>query len=235
MQRLMRKIIAGTSLGLMLGGVALPGAEAQRPVVYPAKGQSPEQQQKDQTECDVWAKQTTRRDPRRVAAAPPPASGSTVGGGQRLGGAARGAAGGRLIGAIAGTRARARAAGAVVGNHGRRPSPPASSEPSRSRRPKPRSSRRSTPTTERSGRAWRVAAMPSSKRARARHRVGLAVGIGLLLATTPTMAGDFDGSRLLICAPVQAFDCAPGEECAKGLPEEIGAPRSCGSTSRTRP
>ena len=66
--------------------------------------------------------------------------------------------------------------------------------------------------------------MPSSKRARARHRVGLAVGIGLFLAATPTMAGDFDGSRLLICAPVQAFDCAPGEECAKGLPEEIGAP-----------
>ena len=115
MQRLMRRIIAGTSLGLTLGGLAPRGAEAQRPVVYPAKGQSPEQQQKDQTECDVWAKQTTGVDPAAVAAAPPPASGSTVGGGQRLGGAARGAAGGALIGAIAGDAGTGAAAGAVVG------------------------------------------------------------------------------------------------------------------------
>jgi len=115
MQRLMRRIIVGASLGLMLGGLAPPGAEAQRPVVYPAKGQSPEQQQKDQTECDVWAKQTTGVDPAAVTAAPPPASGSTVGGGQRLGGAARGAAGGALIGAIAVDAGTGAAAGAVVG------------------------------------------------------------------------------------------------------------------------
>lgn len=43
-------------------------------------------------------------------------------------------------------------------------------------------------------------------------------------AAVPTLAGDFDGSRLLICAPVQAFDCAPGEDCAKGIPDDIGAP-----------
>ena len=67
--------------------------------------------------------------------------------------------------------------------------------------------------------------MPSSDRARMRRWLGLAVGIGVLgLGAAPTMAGDYDGSKLLICAPVQAFDCAPGEDCAKGLPEEIGAP-----------
>jgi hypothetical protein len=34
----------------------------------------------------------------------------------------------------------------------------------------------------------------------------------------------FDGSKLLICAPVVAMDCAVGEECVKGPPLDIGAP-----------
>lgn len=67
--------------------------------------------------------------------------------------------------------------------------------------------------------------MPSSDRAQGVRRLGFVVGISLIaLGAAPTMAGDFDGSRVLICAPVQAFDCAAGEECGKGLPEEIGAP-----------
>ena len=37
-------------------------------------------------------------------------------------------------------------------------------------------------------------------------------------------AADFDGSKLLICAPVEAIDCAAGEECTKGRPDDIGAP-----------
>jgi hypothetical protein len=37
-------------------------------------------------------------------------------------------------------------------------------------------------------------------------------------------AGDFDGSKLLICAPVEAMDCGPGEGCAKERPEDVGAP-----------
>ena len=49
-------------------------------------------------------------------------------------------------------------------------------------------------------------------------------GIGISLVAAPALAGDFDGSKVLICAPVQAFDCAAGEDCARGLPEEIGAP-----------
>jgi hypothetical protein len=55
--------------------------------------------------------------------------------------------------------------------------------------------------------------------------IGIVVGIGVIwLAGVPALASDFDGSRVLICAPVQAFDCAAGEDCGKGLPEEIGAP-----------
>jgi hypothetical protein len=102
-------------LGLALGCLAPTGAEAQRPIVYPAKGQTPQQQTQDQAECDIWAKQSTGIDPVAVAQAPAPAQGPAVGGGQRLGGAARGAAGGAMIGAIAGDAGKGAAAGAVVG------------------------------------------------------------------------------------------------------------------------
>jgi hypothetical protein len=38
-------------------------------------------------------------------------------------------------------------------------------------------------------------------------------------------AADFDGSRLLICAPVEAKACAATEVCTNGTPGELGAPR----------
>jgi hypothetical protein len=44
------------------------------------------------------------------------------------------------------------------------------------------------------------------------------------LRTGPASAGDFDGSKLLICAPVEAIDCAPGETCKKGTPADVGVP-----------
>jgi len=37
-------------------------------------------------------------------------------------------------------------------------------------------------------------------------------------------AGDFDGSKKLICAPVRAMDCADGVACMSGTPQELGAP-----------
>jgi hypothetical protein len=37
-------------------------------------------------------------------------------------------------------------------------------------------------------------------------------------------AGDFDGSKLLICATVDAMDCVSGEDCTKGRPGDMGAP-----------
>ena len=36
--------------------------------------------------------------------------------------------------------------------------------------------------------------------------------------------GDCDGSKPLICAPVEAMDCTSTEGCTRGTPEEIGAP-----------
>jgi hypothetical protein len=100
-----------------LGVLSLAGtAMAQKPIVYPAKGQSAQQQSRDDAECYAWAKQTTGVDPAVVASSPPPQeTGPAVGGGQRLRGAARGAAGGAAIGAIAGDAGQGAGIGAVVG------------------------------------------------------------------------------------------------------------------------
>jgi hypothetical protein len=104
-------------LVLQLVGLALAvPAAAQKPIVYPAKGQSAAQQKKDDAECYAWAKQTTGIDPAVVASTPPPQqTGPAVGGGQRVRGAARGAAGGAAIGAIAGDAGQGAGIGAVVG------------------------------------------------------------------------------------------------------------------------
>ena len=44
------------------------------------------------------------------------------------------------------------------------------------------------------------------------------------VAATSAVAADFDGSKRLICATIEARDCVSGEECVKGLPEDVGAP-----------
>ena len=94
---------------------ALPGALAQQ-FAYPAKGQSPEQQKKDEGECHTWAVSQTGVDPSKPStaqAAPPPpttATGSTPGAGAR--GAARGAVVGEIVGDDAGAGAAAGAAAA---------------------------------------------------------------------------------------------------------------------------
>jgi hypothetical protein len=48
----------------------------------------------------------------------------------------------------------------------------------------------------------------------------------LALAATclPVQGAEFDGSRLLICANVEAADCAPGQSCSRQRPDDIGAP-----------
>lgn len=87
------------SLGLaaLVVGVA---AMAQKPVIYPAKGQTTEQQSKDDGECYTWAKGNTGVDPAVVAQAPaaPAPTGPT---GARAKGAVRGAAAGAVVGEIA--------------------------------------------------------------------------------------------------------------------------------------
>ena len=102
-------VIAAVALG-----VAMSVAHAQQ-FVYPAKGQSPEQQKNDEYECHQWAVKQSGVDPtkpqQQAAAATPPttATGTTPGAGLR--GAARGAVVGEIVGGDAGAGA---AAGAVA-------------------------------------------------------------------------------------------------------------------------
>jgi hypothetical protein len=94
---------------LILGGCA---SSAQPSVaVYPAKGQSVEQQTRDSGECQTWAKQQTGYDP-TTEAGKGAAVGAVVG---AIGGAAAGAAIGAASGGGAGTGA---AVGATVGGLG---------------------------------------------------------------------------------------------------------------------
>ena len=109
------KRIACLAAGFALMLMAMTAA-AQKPVVYPAKGQSPEQQNRDDGECYVWARNSTGIDPAALAANPPQQeTGPAVGRGERAQGAMRGAVGGAALGAIGGDAGRGAAAGAVVG------------------------------------------------------------------------------------------------------------------------
>lgn len=86
-------------------------------IIYPAKGQSPQQQQKDEAECYAWAKGQTGYDPAQAAqyVAPPPPPPPQPSG-ARAAGAMRGAVGGAVIGEIVDDDAgKGAAVGAVVG------------------------------------------------------------------------------------------------------------------------
>jgi hypothetical protein len=103
------------TIGLVMLFVVSP-AQAQKPITYPAKGQSAAQQSKDDKECYAWARQNTGIDPAAVASTPPPQeTGPAVGGGERARGALRGAAGGAAIGAIAGDAGKGAGIGAITG------------------------------------------------------------------------------------------------------------------------
>ncbi|HEY2817696.1 MAG TPA: hypothetical protein VGK44_11260 [Casimicrobiaceae bacterium] len=90
-------------------------AVAQKPIVYPAKGQTAQQKQKDDAACMTWAKQDTGIDPVAASAPAPQQTGPATGGGERVRGAARGAVGGAAIGAIAGDTGTGAGVGAVAG------------------------------------------------------------------------------------------------------------------------
>jgi hypothetical protein len=106
--------------GALLVAFALPlPAYAEQPIIYPSKGQSAEQQQKDQGECMGWAQQTTGVNPMAVAqglANQPARQEHGPLEDERLQGAVVGALGGAAIGALAGGKAgKGAAIGAVVG------------------------------------------------------------------------------------------------------------------------
>jgi len=83
-------------------------AWSQQVFIYPQKGQSPQQQAQDTSECQAWASQQTGGAPPPASAPPPPTASPARG-------AARGAAVGAVGGAIAGDAGKGAAVGAATG------------------------------------------------------------------------------------------------------------------------
>ena len=107
----MRNVIC---LAALVAAFMVPAsAMAQKPSVYPAKGQSAAQKTSDDSECLAWAKQDTGIDPAVVATATPAPTGPQ---GERVRGALRGAAAGAVVGEVVDNDAGGgAAAGAAVG------------------------------------------------------------------------------------------------------------------------
>ncbi len=98
----------------LLGALVCEPAVAQQLYIYPSRGQSPEQQNRDRYECHTWSVRQTGVDPTNpYMAGAPPAQEAPQGG--LLRGAARGAAVGAVGGAIAGNAGKGAAIGAATG------------------------------------------------------------------------------------------------------------------------
>jgi hypothetical protein len=108
----------GGSSTVSLSGIGL--------VIYPAQGNTPEQQQADEAACTDWAEAQTGLSIQAgsvdtdAAAAEAGSQAADATTGAAVGGAARGAIGGAAIGAIAGDAGTGAAIGAVAGGIGGR-------------------------------------------------------------------------------------------------------------------
>ena len=102
-------------LALLVSALDTSSALGSDVIIYPAKGQSPEQQNRDRYDCHTWAVQQTGFDPTKpqTAQPAPPPQQAPQGGAVR--GAARGAAVGAVGGAIAGDAGKGAAVGAATG------------------------------------------------------------------------------------------------------------------------
>lgn len=105
------------SLATATALVFTAGASAQQ-FAYPAKGQSPEQQKKDEGACNTWAVEQSKYDPARPP--PPPAAPATptTATGTAPGAGARGAMRGAVVGEIVADDARSGAAVGAVAARG---------------------------------------------------------------------------------------------------------------------
>ena len=88
---------------VLMSSLPLSAVSAQQLYAYPAKGQTPDQQSRDQGECHGWAVQQTGYNPYQG------------GGGAQTGGIVRGAAGGAALGAVGGAIAGDAGKGAAIG------------------------------------------------------------------------------------------------------------------------
>lgn len=106
-----------TVVVVILLGASSAGAQSGELYVYPSKGQSQAQQDKDRYECHQWAVKQTGFDPSRPQAASPSVPSQEYRPTQPhvARGAARGAALGAVGGAITGSAGKGAAAGAAMG------------------------------------------------------------------------------------------------------------------------
>ncbi len=101
----------------LLAALIAPCAYAQQMAVYPAKGQTPAQQQADQSQCHSWAVGNSGYDPAHPPVTPVAQPAPVTGSGARV----RGATAGAAVGAIGGNDVgNAAVKGAVVGGVVRR-------------------------------------------------------------------------------------------------------------------
>ena len=113
--------ISMTAAVLLVSGAMFAGSVGAEQFVYPAKGQSPEKQKKDEAECQTWAVKQSGYDPAKPQAAPAPAAAPAQPSGPsgaRLRGAAAGAAVGAITDNDKGDAALAGAVGAASAERG---------------------------------------------------------------------------------------------------------------------
>ena len=104
--KLSRRILTACMLAAIMAATA---HAAQEPIVFPAKGQSADQTEKDKYSCYSWAKGQTGFDPMQAptATAPPP---------EKKGGVVKGAAGGAIAGDAGKGAAIGAASGGIIGD-----------------------------------------------------------------------------------------------------------------------
>jgi outer membrane lipoprotein SlyB len=104
------------TIAVFITALSAGAALAQDLVVYPAKGQSNEQMEKDKFECYGWAKGQSGFDPMQMptASSPAPSKGDKSVAGGAVGGGVLGGVGGAVIGGIASGKSGAKK-GALIG------------------------------------------------------------------------------------------------------------------------
>ncbi|WP_319550575.1 glycine zipper domain-containing protein [Desulfogranum marinum] len=109
----MGKMFKSTVLLVILGCCPVVAVCEAELMVFPAKGQTPQQQSADEQECRNWAINQSGVDPARLSA--PASSANQQNSRPVLRGAAKGAAVGGLGGSLGGEFGKGAAAGAAVG------------------------------------------------------------------------------------------------------------------------